>query len=207
LPERNDIVLKALTIAALLATVPAMVAAQPADPAASRIEAYNQAVIGVMKDGPKLGMKGRTARFQTIVHDHYAMGLIAQIVVGAKWTSLSQADRNTAISALAKHSAVSLASNFESFDGEKFTVVPQSQLRGADRLVSSSIAPRSGSPTTLIYRMRQSGGQWQIIDVISSGVSQLSLQRSDLAQSIATGGVAGLVKKLDEIDAKMLSAR
>jgi len=61
---------------------------------------------------------------------------------------------------------VSLASNFDRFDNEKFTVVPQSKERGVDRLVSSSIAPASGSPTTLIYRMRQSGGQWRIIDVI-----------------------------------------
>ncbi len=101
---------------------------------------------------------------------------------------------------------VSLASNFDSFGGEKFTVVPQSKDRGVDRLVSSSIAPTSGSPTTLIYRMRQSDGQWKIIDVLSSGVSQLTLQRSDLAQSITTGGIPGLVQKLDQLDAKMLSA-
>jgi phospholipid transport system substrate-binding protein len=199
-------VLKAMSIAALLAAVPTIAASQSSDPAAGRIDAYNQAVIGVMKDGPKLGMKGRTTRFQTIVSQNYAMPMVAQIVIGAKWATLSQADRNTAIAALTKHSAVSLASNFDRFDGEKFTVVPESKLRGVDRLVSSSIAPTSGSPTTLIYRMRQSDGQWKIIDVLSSGVSQLALQRSDLAQSIAAGGVAGLVRKLGEIDAKMLSA-
>jgi phospholipid transport system substrate-binding protein len=199
-------VLKAISIAALLAAVPTIAASQPSDPAAGRIDAYNQAVIGVMKDGPKLGMKGRTARFQPIVDNYYSAAMIAQIVVGPTWASLSPADRNAATAALAKHSATSLASNFDRFGNEKFTVVPQSQERGPDRLVSSSIAPPSGSPTTLIYRMRQSGGQWRIIDVISSGVSQLSLQRSDLAQSLATGGVAGLVKKLDAIDTKMLSA-
>jgi phospholipid transport system substrate-binding protein len=192
---------------AVLAAVPTIAAAQPSDPAAGRIEAYNRAVIGVMKDGAKLGIKGRKARFDTIVSEYYSAPMIAQIVVGAKWASLSPADRNAAAAALAKHSAMSLASNFDSFGGEKFTVVPQSKLRGADRLVSSSIAPKSGSPTTLIYRMRQSGGQWKIIDVISSGVSQLTLQRSDLAQAVASGGVAGLVKRLDEIDRKMLSAR
>jgi phospholipid transport system substrate-binding protein len=202
--RRNDIVLRAVSIIALMAAIPTIAAAQPSDPAAARINAYDQAVIAVMKDGPKLGVKGRTARFQTIVADYYAPQMMAQIVVGAKWAGLSQADRSAAAAALAKHSAVSLASNFDSFSGEKFTVVPQSKERGVDRLVSSSIAPKSGNPTALIYRMRQSGGQWKIIDVISSGVSQLSMQRSDLAQSIATGGVAGLVKKLDEIDAKIL---
>ena len=199
--------LKALPIAALLASLPTIAAAQPSDPAAGRIEAYHQAAIAVMKDGPKLGMKGRTARFQTIVGEYYSAAMMAQIVVGAKWASLSPADRSAATAAMAKHSAVSLASNFDSFSGEKFAVVPQSKQRGVDRLVSASIGPQSGSPTQLIYRMRQSGGQWKIIDVMSSGVSQLSMQRSELAQSIATGGVAGMVKTLDAIDAKMLSAR
>ncbi len=198
--------LKAISITSLLAATPVIAAAQPSDPAASQIDAYNQAIIGVMKDGAKLGMKGRTARFQTIVSQYYAMPMVTQIVVGAKWATLSPADRATAITALTRHSAVSLASNFDRFGGEKFTVVPQSKDRGVDHLVSSSIAPTSGSPTVLIYRMRQSGGQWRIIDVLSSGVSQLTLQRSDLAQSLATGGIAGLVKRLDEIDAKMLSA-
>lgn len=198
--------LRTLSIAAMLAAMPTIAAAQPSDPAAGRIDAYHQAVIAVMKDGPKLGMKGRTARFQPIVADFYSAAMMAQIVVGAKWAGLSQADRAAATAAMAKHTAVSLASNFESFDGEKFTVVPQSKERGVDRLVSASIGPRTGSPTQLIYRMRQSGGQWKIIDVMSSGVSQLTMQRSDLAQSIASNGVAGMVRKLDEIGAKMLSA-
>lgn len=198
--------LRALPIAALMAATPAVAAAQPSDPAASRIEAYHQATIGVMKDGPKLGMKGRTARFQPIVADFYSAAMMAQIVVGMKWASLSPADRSAATAAMARHTAVSLASNFDSFNDEKFTVVPQSKQRGVDRLVSASIGPKTGSPTQLIYRMRQSGGQWKIIDVMSSGVSQLTMQRSELAQSIDTGGVAGMVKKLDEIAAKMLSA-
>ena len=43
-------VLRAFSIAALLAATPAVAAAaQPADPAVSRIEAYNQAIIAVMK--------------------------------------------------------------------------------------------------------------------------------------------------------------
>jgi phospholipid transport system substrate-binding protein len=199
-------VLKAFSIAALLAATPTIAAAQPADPAASRIDAYNQAVIAVMKDGPKLGMKGRTARFQTIIGTYYASPMMTQIVVGATWSTMSQADRDAAIAAMARHSAVSLASNFDRFGGEKFTVVPESKQRGVDRLVSSSIAPAGGSPTTLIYRMRQTGGQWKIIDVISSGVSQLTLQRSDLAQAVASGGAAGLARKLDSIDTKMLTA-
>jgi phospholipid transport system substrate-binding protein len=156
-------VLRAISIAALLAATPAIVAAQPSDPAASRIDAYNQAVVSVMKDGPKLGIKGRTDRFQTIVDDHYAIPAIAQVVVGQpSWGSTSQSDRTALIAALTHHSAVSLASNFDSFSNERFSVNPQVKTRGTDRLVSSTIASSGGNSDTLIYRMRQIGGQWRI---------------------------------------------
>jgi phospholipid transport system substrate-binding protein len=106
---------------------------------------------------------------------------------------------------LTKHSAASLASNFDRYGGEKFTVNPDVKQRAVDRLVASNIAPPSGSATTLIYRMRESGGQWRIIDVIAEGVSQLAMQRSDFAQTVASGGLQALVRKLAAIDTKMLS--
>ena len=197
--------LKTASMAALLAAAPILVAAQPSNPAAGRIEAYNQAVIGVMKDGPKLGLKGRAARFQPIVSEYYAMPTIAQIAAGAGWASASQADRQALITAMTKHSAASLASNFDRYAGEKFTVDPDVKQRGVDRLVSSTITPTSGNPTTLIYRMRDVGGQARIIDVIAEGVSQLAMQRADFAQTVASGGLPALVRKLASIDAKMLS--
>lgn len=197
--------LKSISIAVLLVAAPALVSAQPSSPAASRIEAYNQALMGVMKDGPKLGAKGRAARFQPIVSEFYAMTAIAQIAVGVGWASASQADQQALITALTKHSAASLASNFDRYAGEKFTVNPQVKQRGADLLVSSTIAPTSGDATTLIYRMREVGGQPRIIDVIAEGVSQLAMQRADFAQTVSSGGVPALVRKLAAIDAKLLS--
>ncbi len=42
--------------------------------------------------------------------------------------------------------------------------------------------------------------EWRIVDVISGGVSQLALQRADLA-STAAAGVPAIVKKLGQLDA------
>ena len=53
---------------------------------------------------------------------------------------------------------------------------------------------------TLFYRMREAGGTWKIVDVISGGVSNLALQRADLASTVQSGGVSALVKKLAQLD-------
>ena len=117
-------------------------------------------------------------------------------LAGPAWASASAADKSAAIGALTRHSAVSLARNFTSYSGEKFIFDPKVIERGPERVVKVTIA---GTP--LFYRMRQSAGQWKIVDVISSGVSNLALERADLATTVAKGGLPAMVKRLGQLDA------
>jgi phospholipid transport system substrate-binding protein len=185
---------RSFPLALLALAVPAAVQAEAGDPAASRIGAYDEAVIGIMK--AKLGTAARVERFTPLVKSYYDMPGIAALVVGPAWSSASAADKAAAIEALTRHSAVSLARNFKSYDGERFAVAPQVIARGAEKVVKVTI-----NSDQLFYRMRQAGGSWKIVDVISGGVSNLALQRADLASTVQGGGVAAMVKKLGQLDA------
>nr|WP_243843353.1 ABC transporter substrate-binding protein [Sphingomonas vulcanisoli] len=162
--------------------------------AAAHVAAYDDKVIAVMKEG--LPTAQRIARFQTIVAQSYDMPAIAALVIGPGWASASAADKSAAIQALTRHSAISLARNFKSYSGEKFVVDPTVQQRGNDSIVKVRI----GSDI-LYFRVHRSGSGWSIIDVISGGVSQLAVQKSDLA-STAAGGAAAVAKRLQQVDAK-----
>lgn len=179
---------------ALLLAAPAAVQAQAGDPAAVRVGAYDDAVIGIMK--AKLGTAARVDRFAPLVKSYYDMPGIAALVVGPAWNSASASDKAAAIEALTRHSAVSLARNFKSYSGERFTVSPQVIARGVEKVVKVTI-----NSDQLFYRMRQAGGSWKIVDVISGGVSNLALQRADLASTVQGGGVAAMVRKLEQLDA------
>lgn len=178
---------------AVPAATPAAVQAQASDPVV-RIGAYNDAIIAVMK--AKLGLSARAARFDPLVRANYDMPGIAALVVGPAWATTSVEDRAAAIAALTHHSAMSLARNFTSYDGTKFVVDPKPIDRAGSKVVKVMI----GSDV-LYYRMRSTAGGYRIIDVISSGVSQLTLQRADLAGTVASGGAKALVRKLAQIDA------
>ena len=175
------------------ALVPAVAQPQVADPA-QRMTAYNDAVIGIMK--AKASLPARADRFEPVVKGFYDMPAIAALVVGPGWASASPADKAAAIAALTRHSAVSLARNFTSYSGERFTVDPKVIERGPDRVVKVTI-----NTDTLLYRMRQAAGQWKIVDVVSSGVSNLALQRADLQGTLASGGIPAMIKRLGQIDA------
>jgi phospholipid transport system substrate-binding protein len=186
----------------LLVAAPVAAHAQTGDPAVQRIEAYNQALVGVMKQGKALGMAGRAERFQPIVETYYDNAAAAALVVGPAWVKASPADKAAAITALTRHNAVSHASNYKSFGGERFIADPKSVVRGGDRLVRVRI-----DSTQIVYRMRQAGGQWKIVDVLADGISQIAVQRADYASTVASAGVGGLAKRIAAIDARTLKGR
>ena len=171
-----------------------------ADPAADRLQAYDDQVIAIMK--AKLPLGTRVARFESLVAAYYDMPTIAALVVGPAWSSASAADRQAAIGALTRHSAISLARNFDNFGGERFTIDPAVTARGASRVVRLTIAS-SKSSNVLLYQMREGGGAWRIVDVVAEGVSQLAVQRSDLASTVASGGAGGVARRLAQVDAKV----
>jgi phospholipid transport system substrate-binding protein len=171
--------------------------AQQMDPAA-RIGAYHDGIVAIMK--AKLGFEARRDRFEALVRENYDMPAIASLVVGPKWTSSSATERNDAIAALTRHSAVSLAKNFTSYHGEQFTVDPAVVDRGESKVVKAKIGGSGGGGDTLLYVMRKGAAGWKIIDVVAQGVSQLAVQRSDAASAVASQGVGGLAKELGKLD-------
>lgn len=186
-----------IMLAAALATAPAAIHArsgdQPGDAragdAAARARSYNDAVLAVART--HLGLAARADAFGRVVRDWYDMPVIAQLVAGPAWSGWSAGERQSVIAALARHSAVSLARNFAG-GGARFAVDPRAVDRGTSQLVTVH-----AGDDTLIYRMRQG----RIVDVTAGGVSQLALQRADLASTVAAGGAAGLVRRLAQLDA------
>jgi phospholipid transport system substrate-binding protein len=182
---------------ALFAVAPTALHAATGD-AAGTLASYNNGVVAIMKAAVPL--PARVERFETLVRVHYDMPAIAALVVGPKWSTTSAADRDAAIAALTRHSAVSLARNFTSFGGEKFVTDPKAVARGTSSIVKVTINSAGGS-NVLQYRLRQIGSDWRIIDVVADGISQLALQRAELAGTIASQGVAGMAKILAAKDA------
>lgn len=181
---------------ALLFPAGAVDAAPPSSAAASAA-AYDDAIVALMKQQAPL--KARVDGFRAIVAAYYDMPGIAALVAGPAWTAAPAASRAALIAALTRHSAIALARNFARYGGERFVLDPTVQQRGDSAIVKMTITSGS-SHDILYYRMR--GGR--IVDVISGGVSQLAVQRSDVAATAAAGGVAAVVARLDEVDAKAM---
>ena len=183
-------------LAAALAAAPAFPAfAQAADPAAQVIEKLHATLIDVLKRGKSLGTKGRYEALQPALERTFDLPAMTRFAVGTTWSTLPAAQQAEVIKAFTRMTVATYAHNFDNYSGEKFEL-ERVDTRGPDKLVHTRLVG-SGSPTELAYRMRDNGG-WKVIDVYyNSAISSLLGQRSEYSSTLATGGAAALVKKLN----------
>jgi len=186
----------AMLFAVVFAFAPPALAAD--DPAVATVQGFYDNLLDSMKGGKSLGAQGRYNKMRPAVDLAFDIPTMVKFAVGPDWASTSPADQKAVTEAFARMTAAQYAGNFDSFNGEKFVVDPSVQVRGTDHYVSSKLVTKDQT-VTFIYRVRQFGSNWKIIDVLLDGsISQLNVYRSDYAATIKAGGAAALVKKLVE---------
>lgn len=191
-------------VALLVSVLLSAVAVADADPAVARIEKFHDALLAAMKDGPKLGVEGRYKKLEADVDGLFDLATMTKFTVGPPWAKMSAQEQASLIAAFRRMTIASYARNFNAFKGQKFVTEPTAENRAPDRLVKAQVIPVGEKPVNLVYRMRESGGSWRVIDVIYEFVSQLATRRADFASTVASGGAPALVKKLDEISDKLM---
>lgn len=180
----------------LLTAAPAM--AQASDPATVPVNALDTALLEAMKS--HAGFSARAARLAPVIDRAFDIPLITRLTVGSTWNSIPPGEQTQLVNAIRRLTVAEYAKNFDSWGGEAFRLDPNVQSRGTDKFVKTELTRPRQSPVSLIYRLRQSGGQWKIIDVLAKGsISQLATRRADYARVLASGGPRMLIQHLDEL--------
>jgi phospholipid transport system substrate-binding protein len=195
--------LRTLVAAAAVLLLPAApLIAQAQDPARATVQALDDGLLSIMKAGKVAGVAGRSARIAPVVDRAFDLPLMTRLVVGPAWNTMSPADQTALVAAFRRMTIGQYARNFDDWSGEAFTIAPQVDERGGDKLVRTTLNG-SGAPIAMSYRLRQSGGQWKIIDVFyKNAISQLATRRADFASVLASGGPKALIAHLDQLATK-----
>jgi phospholipid transport system substrate-binding protein len=176
------------------------VMAQTSDPAAQVVDGLDNALIATMKTGG--GIAARARVIGPAVDHAFDLPLMARLSVGPAWTGFSPQEQAGVVAAFRAMSVAQYAANFDSYSSEKFTLVGPVEVRGTDRLVRTTLTGPKGVNEALNYRLRESGGQWKIIDVFyRNAISQLATRRSDFAAVLAKGGAPALISHLNRLAA------
>ncbi|HJW41814.1 MAG TPA: ABC transporter substrate-binding protein [Rhizomicrobium sp.] len=180
--------------------------AQAPDPAVATVQGFYDTLLESMKGGKSLGIQGRYNKLKPAIEQAFELTTMIKYAVGPAWDTASAADQRALSDSFEHMTVAQYAGNFDSYDGEKFVVDPKVDIRGTDHYVTSRLVTKDQT-VVFIYRMRQFGSNWKIIDVLLDGsISQLSVYRSDYAATIKAGGAAALVKKIDAVADKAMKS-
>jgi phospholipid transport system substrate-binding protein len=188
---------RAALIAALIAA-PVAVHAETADPAVETVRALDGGLLGIMRAGGGTAVRAR--QIAPVIDRTFDIPLMTRLSVGPAWNTFSAPDQQALVAAFRAVTVAQYAKNFDGYSGEKFVELPQVETRGTDKLVRTTIDGPGNSPEAINYRLRQSGGQWKIIDVYyRNAISQLATRRSDFGAVVAKGGAPALIQHLDKL--------
>jgi phospholipid transport system substrate-binding protein len=176
---------------------PAFAAPSPAD-ATAIITQFNSSLLAAMKAGGQTGFNGRFQVLAPAIDQAFDLPAVLAVSVGPSWASLSSDQQSRLLEAFRRYTVASYVASFDSYNGQSFSVVPETRsLDGGRVVVQSHLTRSNGEVVELDYVMQQTASQWKIVDVLAAGsISRVAVQRSDFRHLMTRGGGDALVASL-----------
>lgn len=189
-----------LAFAALLLPVaaPATARAQAAAP----VETFHTALLDIMRNASRLGVRGRFDRLAPVMGQVFDLPAMTRIAVGPPWTGFTAADQAALTEAFSRWSIATYAARFDGFAGESFVTQGIQPTANGDQLVRTVLNRGGGQePVVLSYLLRNG----RVVDVYLTGtISELASRRSEFAGLIREGGAARLLAELQRRNTSLL---
>lgn len=194
---------KALIVLALLGLAGAPARAADVASATAAVERFHGVLIANMRDGKTVGFEGRKQKLEPVIKDTFDLPSMARVSAGAAWTKMPEEERSKVIAAFADWTVASYAANFKEWDGEAFATKGAKDDGKGNIMVETALNLKSSSPVAFTYRMREVAGAPKVVDIFLDGaVSQMAMHRSQFAAALTAGGVANLLKHMQDLTAK-----
>jgi len=119
------------------------------------IRLLNEGLLRAMKAGQAASFSDRFNILAPIIDQTFDLTTILKDSVGLEWQSLPPGQQATLLDAFRRYTVASYVNSFDSYDGQRLLVNPETRAVGADQVVRSQIIPRTGQGHTLDYVMRR----------------------------------------------------
>jgi phospholipid transport system substrate-binding protein len=199
--RRGTLMLTAATAGATLVRWPARAATGGGGNAAlfAPVTALNNALIASMRSGSTMSFARRYQMLEPVIDRVFNLNAVLAASVGLSWAKIPDAQKATLSAAFRRYTVSSYVANFNSYNGQRFDILPDTRTLGSGQVVvQTRLIRTTESPVRLDYVMRSGPAGWQIVDVLTEGtISRVAVQRSDFQQLLRSGGVAALTSGLE----------
>lgn len=141
-------------------------------------------------------------RFRVLFNKDLDLDFIGKFVLGRYWRTSTPAQRDAFIAAYRELNVKTWSGRFDDFTGKNFDFQDTTPSSSEDQVfVNSSVdMGQNQPPAKVVWRVKQTGNDFKIVDIIIENVSLAITARNEYAAFIkkAPGGVDDLIKNLQE---------
>ena len=162
------------------------------------VRQFLDGVVSVMKESEALGVKGRYERFRGIIGEAFHTRTMVRIATGQHWLSATPDQKDALARAFSHMSAATLASLVDSYSGQTFEFVGDTEGPQKTRIVMTRLTTSEKKLHQIRFVARLFGSDWRLIDVIvDAGISELRVRMSEYRKTLQDSGVDGLINLLE----------
>ena len=162
------------------------------------VQRTSDQVVAVLSE-PGLSKADRRDKVKAIVLANTDFDTLCRLVLARNWGKFTPEQQREFRREFEDHLSVTYGRRLDDYRGEKLTIVGDRKEPNGDWTVQSRIVRGGGSNDVMVdYRLRQSNGQWKVIDVIIEQVSLVVNFRSQFQEIVANGGPEKLLQLLRE---------
>jgi phospholipid transport system substrate-binding protein len=186
----------AAALAILLVLPRASGAASLADPA-DYVRTFGERAVATLADR-NLSPAQRQADLRHLLAANIDAQAIGRFVLGRYGQRASTAEQTEFDRLFAETIVATYTRHLGNYSGETLQVAGARSLDDGSAIVSSKVIRPSGPPASVEWRLRQTDGNWRILDVMVEGVSLALTHRAEYTAVIrADGGrLDGLLERL-----------
>lgn len=147
----------------------------------------------------------KEAAFRELFRDAFDVPGISRFVLGKYWARAAPEQREAFMASFEKLHMRRFLPLFSDFSEEMITFGRFRQEDGDSDfyLVASTIRRPDEKPVAVVWRVRDTDGDFKVMDVIAEGVSMAISLRHEYSEVVRNYGIDGLISRLEEMSEKL----
>ena len=162
------------------------------------VQSTSDEVLAVLAE-KDLSKQERRDKVRTIVLRSMDFETLSRLVLARNWSRFTPAQQQEFMQEFQEHLATIYGRRLDDYRNEKVSIVGDRREPNGDSTVQTKILRGGGSNDIQVdYRLRESNGQWKVIDFIVEEISMVANFRSQFQDIVASGGPEKLLQLLKE---------
>lgn len=191
----------------ILASIFLFSAAAKADVDVSKADAFVRKVTGEGIEeiiNANVSQSVKDVRFEKLFNEALDLDFIGQFVLGRYWKLATPQQRIDFIKVYRELNVKTWSARFDEFKGKSFVFDGSTPSSSANQIfINSTVAMGSGDPARVVWRVKQTGDTFKIVDIIIENVSLAITARNEYTAFIKNNGgnidalITDLTKKVN----------